>query len=72
MYLWSTEPDLSLHECPHSKQLAMGTLREEEPRLPVRDPRGGGLGPLCAKPLHRVGKYDMFVFQGEKKPLQSL
>lgn len=36
----------------------MGALREEETRLAVDDPRREGLGP---KPLHRTGKYYMFV-----------
>lgn len=32
----------------------------EKPEASVRDPRGGGSGLLCANPLHRIGKYDMF------------
>lgn len=34
---------------------------KEEPRLPLGDPRKGGLGLLCAKPLRRTGNHDMVV-----------
>lgn len=49
---------LSPQKYPFSKGLATVSLgREEEPSVPAGHPRGGRSGPLCAKSLHRAGKY---------------
>lgn len=57
-----------LGECTHSKQLTMRALEEEEePRSLAEDPRREGSGPLCAVPVHRVGKYNMFFLFYLKK-----
>lgn len=48
--------------------------KEEEPRDPVGDPRRGGFGSLLAIPLHRAGKFNMFIilFKTKMYPLQLL
>lgn len=49
------------HMCAHGKWLYVGAPDEKEkPGAPEGHPRRGGSGMLCAKPLHRVGKYNMF------------
>lgn len=46
---------VNLHECPHSRRLAVGALiREEEPGVLVGDPRNRELELLCAKLLHKT------------------
>lgn len=39
---------------------------EEEPRVPAGDPGRGGSRLLCAIPLHRTGKYTMFIILNMK------
>ena len=64
---------MSTFGCPHAKRLSMGALAEEkEPGVLVGDPRRRGLGLLCAKPLHRAGKYKMFVILIIKKEKRNL
>lgn len=57
---WTQQSDsgTSTHKCPHGKRLPVGALaRVEGPGAPAGDPKRGGSRPLCAIPLHRVGKY---------------
>lgn len=54
----------SLHKWPNRKLLSVGAfVQEEEPGAPAGDPRRGGSGLLCAKPLHRADnmKYEVFL-----------
>lgn len=41
--------------------LLVAQAEEEKPGAPAGDPKRGGLELLCAKPLNRVGVYNMLI-----------
>lgn len=48
-----------------------GTQKAGAARSPAGDPRRGGSDLLCAKSLHRTGKYDIFVILEKNLTLNS-
>lgn len=49
---------------PKSSSLLWGhSAGGDGPGVPAEDLRRGGLGMLCAKPLHREGMYDILFFK---------
>lgn len=46
---------------PIADGMQWGHTEEEEPGVPAEVPRRKYLDPTCALPLHRAGKYTMFV-----------